>query len=183
MAALRAWLRDSSLGACSSALAPRVAETHDACSSRDHGVWVLPVTHRSWEYMAWQCLQLCSGCRRCNNVSLSLTNDRCTWYHRCDALVGTDHRTGPAAGPVVARELAHQAVAQAASREYEGLPLRWHAQRWLQSSIPGACRIFPEDISDCEFLDVGRFTLSGSHLASWEAAVEGCLEECLACRR
>ena len=81
------WLRRSIQGLCGA--------TDDAatqsCESDDAGAWsfkalgVRASEPNAWDQAARACVQRCSVCARCRNISISLLNEECSWYASCES--------------------------------------------------------------------------------------------------
>ncbi len=77
----REWLTSARTGYCT--------ETQDGdvgdCDLGDYGAFGLQRNETSsWDVAAAACRRKCSGCARCNYISLALTTLDCSWYHCCD---------------------------------------------------------------------------------------------------
>ena len=76
---VRSWLKVTHLGYC--------GRTHadTGCNPRSRrGSWTLQQRDTlSWHTAAHACLALCSSCKRCHHISVSLNFHDCSWFETC----------------------------------------------------------------------------------------------------
>ena len=80
------WLSATRPGHCGTTT---TADTGANCEVASRGRWDLPPDRVStWHVAAATCIEMCSGCRQCRYLSLSIRHRDCSWYAQCQCLTG-----------------------------------------------------------------------------------------------
>lgn len=77
------WLQLSTEGYCTVTLEGQ----SDSCETGNKGTWALEKRHNkpwTWRAATEVCILRCSACRRCNYITVSPMNLKCSWFHACD---------------------------------------------------------------------------------------------------